>query len=691
MAVAGKRFFNLSINIKLQAVTLLISGAALTLVFVFLFSHEYFLFRQNLLDKLAVRSELVVSGSSDAMAARDHAAAQRILQALMVAPDVVSAELRLADGSVLAAFERPDPAPESLLLDWLESHGLIDTRLLFRRPIRSEDASLGELTVLGDLRSVYLSMGDFLVVAGLACLLVLILALLVLQRFVRSIAMPLDRLTRLVRAVIREKDYSLRAAVTSRDEVGALSLGVNEMLSQIQRRESDLQSELLVRKQAEERLDQLAYYDTVTGLPNRHFFNERLIHALNRALPFGESTALMFIDLDNFKIINDTLGHQLGDNLLNRVGERLATVLRSKDLIFRVGGDEFAVILEDVRSREHVASVADKLVNVFNKPLSVEHQEIFISASIGVSLAPEDAAEPTSLLRNADTAMYYAKGKGKNTYQLFQQAMKGQALNRLALENSMRRALERQEFVVHYQPQYDLLSKRVLGVEALVRWMHPEKGLISPAEFIPIAEETGLIVPLGEWVLRTGCAQAASWDAQGLGALSIAVNLSGRQFQDEGLVEKVIQVVWETGLDAQLLELELTESTVMDNSPANLRKLTLLRAAGIRLSIDDFGTGYSSMNYLKRFPINKLKIDRSFVDGLPDQPENLGITTAIIALAQSLKLEVIAEGVETQEQADALLARGCPHIQGYLISRPLPAAELEQFLVRTKAESPHLA
>jgi diguanylate cyclase (GGDEF)-like protein len=674
MAAISFRFRNLSIKTKLQLVVVATTAAASLLVLGLLIGNEFSLHRQHFVDKLNVQADMLVNSSKPAVISRDKAALADLLLSLETSPDVLSAKLQASDGAVLAEFEQSSTVAASGFCDWLESLGLISTRLELGRRIEESGEVFGKLILVADLRGLYASMEHFAAMAAISGVAILLVALGLLGRFVGSVIGPLAQLTDLVRTVIRKKDYSLRARVSSLDEVGALSKGFNELLSQIQRREGDLQSELGERKRAEERLDLLAYYDTVTGLPNRHFFNERLIHALNRALPFGESTALMFIDLDNFKVINDTLGHQLGDTLLNGVGDRLAGVLRSKDFIFRVGGDEFAVILEDVRSREHAASVADKLVNVFTLPFVVDHHEIFISASIGVSLAPEDAAEPTALLRNADTAMYYAKGKGKNTYQVFQDAMKVKALNRLNLENKLRRALEKDEFILYYQPQYDLLRKRIIGAEALVRWNQPEHGLISPAEFIPIAEETGLIVPLGEWVLRTACAQVAEWEAIGLGTdFSIAVNLSGRQFQDDGLVEKVMQVVWETGLDAQLLELELTESTLMDNSPSNMRKLTLLRTAGIRFSIDDFGTGYSSMNYLKRFPISKLKIDRSFVDGLHESQEDQGITTAIIALAESLKLDVIAEGVETQEQAAFLKEKGCPYIQGYLISKPLPS------------------
>ncbi|NJD06879.1 MAG: EAL domain-containing protein [Methylococcaceae bacterium] len=675
------RTADLSLRAKLQMATVLAISLATLLVVSALLVNEWSLNRQSLLDKLAAQAHLIVGSTRSAVANGDPDAATEVLRKLEVCPEILSAELNRNGHSVLARFVRAVRPKSGFLAQMPVIRRILESTVQWREPVTDDGAIVGELVLTASRQGFYPMLERYVVVSAVSFGIALALASLLSRQLIGMVIYPLVRLTDLLRAVARRKDYSLRAPVGALDEVGLLAKGVNEMLAQIQIRETDLKSELQERRRAEERLDMLAYYDTVTGLPNRHFFNERLAHAINRAGPFGETTALMFIDLDNFKIINDTLGHHLGDMLLNGVGERLARALRSKDFIFRVGGDEFAVILEDVRNREHVASVAEKLISVFITPFRLEDHDIFISASIGVSLAPQDATEPTSLLRNADTAMYHAKEKGKNTYQLFETSMKGQAANRLNLENSLRRALEKHEFVVHYQPQVDMITRRICGAEALVRWQHPERGMVGPGEFIPIAEETGLIVPLGEWVLRTACAQVAQWEDEGLGSLAIAVNLAGRQFQDDDLVEKVIQVVWETGLDAQLLELELTESTLMDNSRSNMRKLTLLRAAGIRFSIDDFGTGYSSMNYLKRFPISKLKIDQTFVDGLPDNQEDAGITTAIIALAQSLRLQVVAEGVETREQWQFLQEKGCDTIQGYLVSRPLPADQFRGLLI----------
>ncbi|HUL12381.1 MAG TPA: EAL domain-containing protein [Methylococcaceae bacterium] len=677
MKINRRQFKNASIKTKLQVINLATTGLALFLVFCALLANEFFAYRQSVMDNLKVQAQMIGSNSTAAVVFRDKQTAQEILAALQAAPEIIRAIIYLPDGTPFAQFEHPVPQASIALLSVLEQTGLpyFPLRLHFQEDIRFSAEKIASLYIEADMQGLYRTIARYAAITALAAAGALLTAFLMLQRLRDSITSPLSGLTQLMRRVSQDKDYSLRSEIDSRDEVGSLARCFNEMLEQIQSRDSSLSDELSERKRAEARLDTLAYYDTVTGLPNRHFFNERLVYTVAQAGAASGRTVLMFIDLDNFKIINDTLGHHVGDMLLSGVGERLTRTLRSKDVIFRIGGDEFAVILEDIADRDDVASIADKLVQTFAFPFLLEDHEVHISASLGVSVCPDDATDPYALLRHADTAMYYAKERGKNTYQFFQPAMRGKALQRLNMENSLRRALEKNEFILHYQPQLDLDSGQIIGAEALLRWLHPDLGTVGPSDFIPLAEETGLIVPLGEWALRTACAQAVAWQAEGLGPIAIAVNLSGRQFKDENLVENLLRIVREAGLDPGLLDLELTESTLMDGSLANMEKLTALRDAGIRFSIDDFGTGYSSMSYLKRFPLNTLKIDRSFVDGIPENHEDVAITTAIIALAQSLNMRVIAEGVETREQADFLKRKGCPHVQGHFFSRPLSAAE----------------
>lgn len=452
--------------------------------------------------------------------------------------------------------------------------------------------------------------------------------------------------------------------------------------------------------QAEAHLDYLAHIDSVTELPNRHAFNERLQVSLKRAGQSG-AVGLLLLDLDNFKVVNDTLGHNNGDRLLRQVARRLNEVIEQANLravLCRIGGDEFAIIAElsgrasitPSDAAELADGLAKRILAALAAPFALDLHQIYVTASVGVSLYPHDARDVQALTRNADTAMYYAKNRGKNAAASFTSEMDQQARRRLRVEADLRRALDREELLLAYQPQVRLQgldtdgaavpTSHVHGVEALVRWRHPEIGLIGPGEFIAVAEETGLIVPLGLWVLRTACEQAVRWMREDGATLRVSVNLSARQARDPALVQNVLNVLAETGLPPHMLELEITESVLMEDIEANIALLEALHMAGISLSIDDFGTGYSSLAYLQRFPIQKLKIDRSFVQRMPGDGE--AIAGAVIAMAHSLKMEVVAEGVEDPEQLALLRRAGCDLGQGYLFSRPLEAALLTQWLRR---------
>jgi diguanylate cyclase (GGDEF)-like protein len=385
--------------------------------------------------------------------------------------------------------------------------------------------------------------------------------------------------------------------------------------------------------------------------------------------------AILFIDLDRFKNINDTLGHEAGDRVLKQVAERLLGCLREGDTVGRLGGDEFVVLIEELAQPMHVAAVAQKIIAAVAQPVVLEAHEFHITASIGISTYPDDSEDMQGLLKNADISMYRAKEQGKNNYQFYSALMNIHTLDRLALESGLRHALERNEFLLHYQPKVDIGSGRITGMEALLRWQRPGQELIPPAQFIALAEETGLIVPIGEWVLRTACARNKSWREEGLPPLRIAVNLSARQFAHANLLQDVARALRETGLDPAALEFEITESMVMHDPERAVTLLTRLKAMGIHLSIDDFGTGYSSLSYLKRFPIDSVKIDRSFIHDIPGDADDAAITRAIIAMAHSLRLKVIAEGVETEEQLSFLRELGCDEMQGYYFSEPLAEDE----------------
>ena len=434
-------------------------------------------------------------------------------------------------------------------------------------------------------------------------------------------------------------------------------------------------------KESEAKLAHLAHYDPLTGLPNRLLLSSRLEHAIDQARRQGNKVAILFLDLDRFKNVNDSLGHQVGDELLKAVTERLAHRLRAEDTLARLGGDEFVVLLERLDEPRDAAQVARAMLEALADPFKLSRgYEIYIGASIGISLFPDDGADVTQLIQHADVAMYQAKDQGRNAYGFYTQALTANANQRLEMETKLRRALERGEFVLHFQPQMDLPGGRLIGAEALVRWRQEGERLIPPGQFIPLAEETGLIVPLGEWVLREACRQWARWRREGRPSITLAVNISPRQFRQQDLAQVVARILAETGVPAAALELELTESALMNPGVDTEATLRELKGLGVSLAIDDFGTGYSSLAYLKRFPIDRLKIDQSFVRDISRDASGDELVSTIITLGRNLKLQVLAEGVETPEQRDFLALKGCDACQGYLFSRPLPAAEFAALL-----------
>lgn len=434
------------------------------------------------------------------------------------------------------------------------------------------------------------------------------------------------------------------------------------------------------RKRAEASLTYLAHYDSLTGLPNRMLFSDRLQQAMFEADRHERLVGVVFLDLDRFKNINDSLGHDAGDEMLREVATRLAAVVRKGDTAARLSGDEFTFVLADMGHVDDAARVAQKILDAFAAPFHIMGRDLFMTASLGLTLYPFDDKDVQGLLRNADVAMYRAKSRGRNNYQFYAAEMTANAIEALALESDLNRALENNELVLHYQPIIALENGRVLGAEALLRWAHPQHGMIQPLDFIPTAEETGLIVPIGEWVLRTACEQTRRWHDAGLSGLHVSVNVSGRQFRHPQIGAMIDRALHHAGLAPEFLDIELTESVLMAQADGGIETMTKLRAAGISLSIDDFGTGYSSLSYLRRFPISVLKIDRSFVRDIPGDADDAAIVTTIVSMARTLGLYTVAEGVETAAQQQFLRTQGCYAAQGYHIAKPMPAADFEQWL-----------
>ncbi len=434
------------------------------------------------------------------------------------------------------------------------------------------------------------------------------------------------------------------------------------------------------RKTAEQQIEYQAYHDALTGLANRRLFQEHLSLALALAQRRHACVAVLFLDLDHFKLINDSLGHTVGDALLKQVGKRLRAAVREGDTVARVGGDEFTIVLQEIARPDDAASVAKKVLRSITDPIDVNGHKLYVTTSIGVTVYPQDGEDAETLLKNADAAMYRAKGEGRNTYQMSTADLSRTTQERMLLESGLHQAMETGEFVLHYQPQVDLETMQLVGMEALLRWNHPERGLIGPTEFIAVAEERGMILVIGDWVLREACREAKRFHDRGLKHLRFSVNISARQFRDESLLYSIESALTESGLDPRALELEITESVAMEDVQLTMSTLAELRKSGVTIAIDDFGTGHSSLSYLKRFPIDALKIDKSFVADLPDGFEDAAIVASVIQLANGLGIRVIAEGVETVEQIEFLRDHGCREVQGFYFSYAVPAEEIVKLL-----------
>ncbi len=538
-------------------------------------------------------------------------------------------------------------------------------------PIRLDGKVLGFLALRAGMLRIHATMWHYVIIGGGAFVVYSLIALLVARFLQRLISDRVLTLAEAMDQVAVDKDYSRRVSKRANDEIGRLFDGFNRMLGEIEKRETEL-------RDSESRLDFLAHHDHLTQLPNRRLLQARLEHALARCKRTQSRLALLFIDLDRFKNINDSLGHDSGDKVLRHVANCLKSQIRESDTLARNGGDEFVILVEQFKKNDDLRRFVQKLLRELAKPLDDEGQLLHVTATIGISLFPDDGEDLGTLMRAADAAMYRAKYDGRNRFQFFSPEMNSHSRECLLMENHLRKALERDEFHLVYQPQYHLNSGRLIGFEALLRWDNAELGRVSPADFIPLAEEIGMIVPIGDWILVTACQMIKSLQDTWKIPLRIAVNLSPRQFRDDSLVGSVARALYRSGLAPGSLELEITEGTVMDDVGDAISKMEQFKKMGVHLAIDDFGTGYSSLGYLKKFPISRLKIDQSFVRDLEQSSSDAAIINSIIALGRTMNLEVIAEGIEHAEQFAFLKEEGCHFGQGFLMGRPLAEEDLQK-------------
>lgn len=675
-------YHHLRFGNKLLLINSITAGVAMLLLLLSIATIYIITQRNHVLEQTSIQAQVFGENLLAPLSFNDSDSAREVLNSLRNSPYVRYVDLFDMHGNHLVEtsvnnHQAIEPVPASFRS--ADKHGKTYEfgwqYLRYMYAISINGKTSGYLYTESDITPIYKQAAMFGLFSLIAMGFAATAGLLLLNRLQRMLMAPLHNLIQLMHFVSENNDYSKRYERVSDDEMGELATGFNQMLDKIQERDEALGTELKDKEIAERRLDRLAHYDVVTHLPNRHFFNRSLAMSASQAAPEDVKFALMFIDLDNFKIVNDTLGHHVGDQLLHHVAEVLKNVVRTDDVVARLGGDEFGIILSNLEHAENAATIARKIIEKVSAPTVLGGHQVVVGASIGISFFPADARNIDSLLQNADTAMYHAKEQGKNNFQFFNGEMRARVQSRMEIETNLRKALEEKQFYLEYQPQFDIESRRISSVEALLRWQHPKQGRIGPNEFIPVAEESGLIVPIGEWVFRTACLQAKAWREQGL-PLTIAVNVSSRQFQENCLLQQFNHILTEVGADASWIELEVTESALIDDSEAAISKLNAFADKGFKLAIDDFGTGYSSLSYLKRFPISKLKIDRSFVHDIENVEENKAISRAIIAMGNSLGMQVIAEGIENEQQAQCLLNCGCYLGQGYLVSPSVAADEI---------------
>ena len=701
---------NLSVRHKLILISMAVTMASLLLASIAFITSDRLYAQKTVIDNLNTMTSMIAANSSAAMLFGDSQAGQETLDFLKTQQQVQAGALYLSDGHVFASYRREG------FYDDLPQPGTHKQSITFSdrfaetfRPVMHKDKLIGIIYLRSDTNAVHDRLSWFLgiVVAVLATS--LMLAFVLSSQLQRTITDPLLRLSAIARRISTEKNFALRVAGYRRDELGDLIGDFNTMLDEIETRDEQLkinQAELeervaqrtrelevannelaAAKEQAEEvarRMEYHAHHDSLTGLPNRVLLNDRIQVGLAQARRQQNMLALLFLDLDRFKIINDSLGHTVGDQLLRVIAGRLKGCLRECDTVARLGGDEFMVLLPDIRSASDAGRIGNKIIRTLTEPVNCNGHELHITTSVGISVYPYDGPDAETLVKHADISMYRAKEIGRNKLVYFTAEMNAGSRKRLALETSLRSALARQEFHLVYQPKVDIIDNSIIGVEALLRWEHPTLGYVSPLEFIPVAEDSGLIVPIGEWVMRTAFDQLKTWHIAGFDNLTMAVNLSSAQLSGPGFEDILDVALADAGISADKIELEITENVAMRNLGSAMETLEKLKNKGMSIAMDDFGTGYSSLGYLRKLPVDTVKIDRSFVREIPDSKDDTLIAQTIIAMAHSLNLSLVVEGIENVRQLQFFRQQGCRLVQGYLFSKPVPAAELLD-LLRTRA------
>jgi len=678
-----------SLRAKLVGIIVLISAFAIGLGLVAIGFYQQRNARDALVDNVSGQARLMALYSEAALTFSNRSDVLDVLNKGQL-PSLQQGAVYMADGEMFATVQRDvqGSLPNRLALPVTAATEISDEQLYLVQPIgRDGDNPIGYLALQVSLRELNAASQRsllLLLLIGAALIAVSFALALRLQRYISG---PILNLARLTSQVSTRNDFTLRAPVQGEDEIARLARGFNHMLDVIGEREQARdRAEAALRdsknnlEHAVQELHHLANYDSLTELPNRSLCMDRISNALMRASREHDQVAIIFLDLDHFKEVNDSLGHGIGDELLKSAADRLQDCLRRGDTLARLGGDEFVLVLEELHDDLNVITVLNKIIARFADAFHISGYVVSTTVSMGVAIFPSDGRDVHTLMRNADTAMYKAKELGRNTYQFYQPDMNALSLRRLSLATELREALQFNQLELYYQPQLNTVSKRIVGVEALLRWKHPVMGSISPAEFIPIAESTGLIVPIGLWVVERAARQLAAWRSLGIGPLRVAVNISAVQFRQVDLAGQIAGIAAQYDVPPELLELELTESLLMRDVEGATSQLKKMKALGFKLVIDDFGTGYSSLSYLRRFPLDGLKIDRSFIDDVNRNPDDTAITLAILSMARSLRLSVIAEGVETREQFDFLQAHECEQVQGYLFSPPVPESVITPML-----------